>query len=379
MKKEILLSEKKEPFLEHVSFFLEEFEPYFLDYFLSSCLNYGSTLSTEEMRWAGLSIYENLFKCDASVEGLREDLLVKMHHDGIMIGFLVNKSMFYLVENYLEFVKNRGVVSQIEHLISCLSRFINLIENEVCAHPSVAFRPLDVHLRETFVSPNSIIEILQKIQDEKGSVQFSNLYQGVPVSCAAKITSVEGETVTFQTERLQEIAMKLDGKAFIIKNDYFSKHIKADILYSNFINNTVTLHNFMYLLNMPALQRKSIRVHPDIVAKVYLNQSDSLETSGRLYDLSLHGLGVLSSENNGVHVGAKVGVSFDLSTAKEESLETISIEAEVVNIFENRDSFRYCMQIFPDKEMKKKILSYITKREKEIIQNLEDELKEYII
>ena len=102
-------------------------------------------------------------------------------------------------------------------------------------------------------------------------------------------------------------------------------------------------------------------------------------TSGRLYDLSSHGLGVLSNENNGVHTGAKVSVTFELSTAKEESLESIEVEAKVIHIFEYKDTFRYCMQILPNKEMSQKIAQYIRKREKEIIKNLEDELKEYII
>ena len=130
---------------------------------------------------------------------------------------------------------------------------------------------------------------------------------------------------------------------------------------------------------MPALQRESVRVHPDIVATVYLHQFGGCETSGRLYDLSMHGLGVLSNQNNGVFSGAKVFVSFDLSTAKEESTDKIEVEAEVINIIQYKDSYRYCMRIFPDIQMSEKIVQYINQREKEIIQNLEDELKEYII
>jgi len=55
----------------------------------------------------------------------------------------------------------------------------------------------------------------------------------------------------------------------LCKNEYFSKHLKADIVYSNFQNGTVVLTNFIYLLNMPALQREFIRVHPDIIAKAF--------------------------------------------------------------------------------------------------------------
>ena len=72
-------------------------------------------------------------------------------------------------------------------------------------------------------------------------------------------------------------------------------------------------------------------------------------------------------------------VSFDLSTAQEESADKIEVEAEVINIIQYKDSYRYCMRIFPDIQTSEKIVHYINQREKEIIQNLEDELKEYII
>ena len=219
------------------------------------------------------------------------------------------------------------------------------------------------------------------MKNEGKRVQFLNLYQGVPISCEGDIISIDGESVTFQTERLQEIAMKLDGQAFIIKNDYFTKHIKADIVYSNFMTNTVTLNNFIYLLNMPALQREFIRVHPDIVAKVFLHQFGNLQTSGRLYDLSMNGLGVVSNDNNGIFVGAKVLVEFELNSASvaTEGDRRIEVQGEVINVIEYKDSYRYCMRIFPNREMSQKILHYITQREHEILEDLKNELKEYIV
>lgn len=370
---------EKGEFFKNSATFLKEFEPNYIEYFSSLCLSYDTAISKEEANAIALSIYQNLFKCDVSVNGVREDLLIKMRQDGVMIGFLINRSMFYLIEHYIAFIKKIGMASQVELLISSISRFINLIEGDVSKKLSVSVGAFDVQFNQLPVVSHTIIENFQQIKNEGKRVQFLNLYQGVPISCEGDIISIDGESVTFQTERLQEIAMKLDGQAFIIKNDYFTKHIKADIVYSNFMTNTVTLNNFIYLLNMPALQRESVRVHPDIVATVYLHQFGGCETSGRLYDLSMHGLGVLSSQNNGVFSGAKVFVSFDLSTTKEESADKIEVEAEVINIIQYKDSYRYCMRIFPDAKMSEKIVQYINQREKEIIQNLEDELKEYII
>lgn len=370
---------EKEALIEHIRPFREEFKPLYLEYFSTLCMRYNPALINENIVSLSLTLYENLFKSDNEIKKFREELFANAKFDNDMIGILLHKSLFYLLEQYVVYIQKEKIPAQTEALIGLLSRFTELIEKEENIHTHLFFGELENSFDRTVSTTNTIIDIFKKIKEEEGLVQFSNLYQGVPISCDAYVIDVDSERVTFQTERLQEIAMKLDGQAFIIKNKYFSKHIKADILYSDFMRNTVTLHHFMYLLNMPALQRKNVRVHPDIVAKVYLYQSDNMETSGRLYDLSSQGLGVLSSENNGVNIGAKVLVKFNLSTAKEENLEQIEVEAKVINIFEYKESFRYCMEITPNKEMSQKITHYIRKREKEIIQNLEDELKAYTI
>ena len=379
MNEDEIAQNAKEKFLNQSALFLKEFEPVYIEFFASLCVSYDNTISKDEAREIALSIYQNLFKCNFTIQGLREDLLIKMRHDGVMIGFLINRSMFYLIENYIKFAKQKKISPQVELLISCVSRFINVLESEVSDKYNASLGEFDFQGGEISFASNSIIETFQKMKDEGQKIQFLNLYQGVPIICDADIVSIDGENVSFHTEHLQEIAMKLDGRAFIIKNDYFSKHLKADIVYNNFMTNTVVLHNFIYLLNMPALQREFVRVHPDIVAKVYLHQFGNVETTGRLYDLSLSGLGVLSAENNGVFVGARVLVAFDLNSSKTETPDKIEVEAEVMNIIEVKGAYRYCMRIFPEKEMNDKIITYIAQREKEIIQNLEDELKEYIV
>ena len=79
-------------------------------------------------------------------------------------------------------------------------------------------------------------------------------------------------------------------------------------------------------------------------------------------------------------VGAKVLIEFELNSASvvKEGDRTIEVQGEVINIIEYQDSYRYCMRIFPDREMSDKILHYITLREHEILEDLNSELKEYM-
>ena len=370
----------KDNFSANATLFLQEFEFHFIEYFVSLCGSYDCAIDKSEVRIMASSIYKNIFKCDFDITEFKEDLLVKMQQDGVMVGFLVNRSLFYLIEKYMDFAKSKKVEPHIEILILCINRFINLIETKISKKYVTSVLRFDSDASDVILpSYNTIIELFRKIKEENQTVTFLNLYQGVPISHKADIVKIEGENISFSMEKLQEIAMKLDGNAFIIKNDYFGKHIKADIVYSDFITNTVTLNNFIYLLNMPALQREFVRVHPDIIAKVYLSQNGAQQTSGRLYDLSMNGLGVVSSDNNGIVVGSKVIVDFELNDVLATNVkEKIEVAGEVLNIIEYKGSYRYCMRIFPQQEMCDKIATYINQREKDILENLQDELRDYI-
>ncbi len=383
MERESASKQDKENFLVNSSLFLKEFEKPFADYFASLCVSYDSAIDKEEAKSIALSIYQCLFKCESDIGDLKEDIFIRMRQDGVMIGFLINRSMFFLMEEYLVFARKHDLSPQLELLIECISRFINLLESDITPKVSQSTAAFDVSFSDDvlFTPNNNIIDVFAKMQENHQNIIFLNLYKGVPISSEASVVEIDGENVTFKIDQLQEIAMKLDGQAFIVKNEYFSKHLKADIVYSNFQNGTVVLTNFIYLLNMPALQREFIRVHPDIIAKVFLHQFGNLQTSGRLYDLSMNGLGVVSNENNGVFVGAKVLIEFELNSPSVPSHgdKKIEVQGEVINIIEYNDSFRYCMRIFPNRAMSEKILHYITLREKEILEDLHTELKEYIV
>jgi hypothetical protein len=378
MDKDLMSQEDKRHFSTHSSLFLKSFEEEFTGYFANLCVNYDRAVSKEDAQEIAVSIYHGVFKCDGDIGELKEDLLIRMRQDGVMVGFLINRSMLYLIEKYIEFSKAHAIEPRVELLVACIGRFVNLLENDISPQVRPTNTVLDISFSNDvmFTPTNNIIDIFHRLKEEHHPIVFLNLYKGVPISSEGEIVEIEGENVTFKIDRLQEIAMKLDAQAFIVKNDSFSKHLKADIVNSNFHDNTIVLSNFTYLLNMPALQREFIRVHPDIIAKVYLHQFGNLQTSGRLYDLSMNGLGVVSSENNGVFVGAKVLIEFELNSATipMEGNKKIEVQGEVINIIEYKDSFRYCMRIDPDREMSEKILRYITAREKEILEDLNHEL-----
>lgn len=382
MEKNSISQDEKELFLINLAPFDQELETVFCDYFACLYTDNDTKISHYEAKKVALATYRSLLQCENEVP---QELLEHLRCGSRELYYVVARSFLFLLEKYGELSERHVKCSQLGILIGYVNRFVDALPSDLLE--SITCQPCDASFdtgfsQESIFTPsNTLIDVFQRMRGEKQKITFLNLYKGVPISSEAEIIEIEDENVTFKIDRLQEIAMKLEAQAFIVKNEWFSKHLKADIIESNFQTNTIVLSNFTYLLNMPAIQREFVRVHPDILAKVYLRPSHSLPTSGRLYDLSINGLGVVSSENNGIYVGAKVSVTFELNSATIaiDGDKTIELQGEIVNIIDYQGSFRYCMRIFPDRIMSKKILNYISQREKEILEDLNQELEAYSV
>lgn len=365
---------KVENFITDSSGFRDEFEPKFVDFFISLCLSYDKFYAHETLEKIALLVYKDVFNEDVFHATIEQETFSEMSDDGLMLSFLVNRSMFFLIENY---TKEENSNKHIPALVSCVTDYISEFEKRICN--KYRLQPVHVNFdtQENFLVGNNILDIFKRIKNKGEDVTFFNLYKGVPIRHSAVVVDIEGEDVSFKTMQTQEIAMKMDGNAYILTDNNFEKPIKADIVYHNFSSNTIVLNNFTYLLNMPATKREFIRVHPDIMAEVSLANEKDLITTGKLFDLSVDGLGVISEENNGIYAGARIELNFLLDINNTNDPFTIQVEGEVLNIIEYSSSYRYCIQIYPSVEMKEKITNYVNLREVEILNNLEEEVNSY--
>lgn len=353
--------------------FISRFKPIFVDYFVDLCTSYDKFYPQETLREVANIVYDDVFTVDIFLTTFEKDVFKDMMEDGVMLGFLINRSMFFLLENFIKDAnKNNECKEYIEPLITCITEYINQFEKNI--YDKNRLQPLHINFDtvDNFSVGHNIIDIFREIKDRGDEVTFFNLYKGVPIQHKATIIDIDDNEVVFRTMQTQEIAMKMDGVAYILKDNNFDKYLKADVLYNNFLNNTVVLTNFTYLLNMPAISRKSIRVHPEIMVEVSLANEQELAIKGKLFDLSVDGLGVISEENNGIYAGAKINVDFYFS-----GLDNISLNAEVLNIIEYSNSYRYCIKIYPKAGAEEKIRNYVKKREVEILDSLNQELSIY--
>lgn len=372
-------SKKMQELLEVMESFVKSFEDTFVNYFITLSLSYDKTFSKTDLEIVAKEVYKQILNEDLDITCEEEELFLQMRREGVMIGFLINRAMFYFLENFIKYIHMNDPINcgYIETMVLSINHFIKHFETHICDKYKIQPLHLNFDASDNFIIGNNILDIFKKIKTEDKKIQFFNLYKGVPINHFANIVDIDGEEVVFKTDAIQEVAMKMDGTAYIMKNELFDKHIKADIVYNNFFNNTVVLSNFTYLLNMPASQREYVRVHPDIAAVVKLSENEKSITKGKLFDLSINGLGVVSEDNNGLFTGANIDINFTLfleETKEEFHIDTVG---EILNIIEYSDSYRYCIKVYPKVEEEEKIIAYVRQREDEIVKNLEDLLAEY--
>jgi len=365
---------KIESFLTDSSDFGDAFEPKFVDYFINLCLSYDKFYSREILAKIALLVYKDVFSIDAFHSTDEQEIFSEMRDDGLMLSFLINRSMFFLIENY---TKEENSNKHIEALVICATEYISEFEKQICNKHRLQPIHVNFDTQENFLVGNNILDVFKRIKERGEEVTFFNLYKGVPIRHSAVVVDIIGEDVAFKTMQTQEIAMKMDGNAYILTDNNFDKPIKADIVHHNFSSSTIVLNNFTYLLNMPATKREFIRVHPDIMAEVSLASEKDLVTTGKLFDLSVDGLGVISEENNGIYAGARIELHFKLDISRNQEPFIIEVDGEVLNIIEYSSSYRYCIKIYPTVEMKEKITNYVNLREVEILNSLEEEVNSY--
>lgn len=364
-----------EGFINHTRDFIDDFEPKFIDYFMTLSLPFANDDSKKISEEIVHFIYKDIFSEEPAFFDADNDIFNEICDKSEKIGFLLSKSMFYFLKNYIKSTQSYDY-NYFEKLITCTTNYIDMLDNKCnkCAHK---LGVVNFKNNENFVVGNNILDIFQNIKNLGDEVTFFNLYEGVPISTKAKVVSIDENEVSFGVEKIQELAMRADGTAYILKDSNFDKHIKADIFYHDFSNKSIVLGNFTYLLNMPAIQREFIRVPPNISAVVHLLGEKDLVTEGKLFDLSLNGLGVIGEVNNGLFVGAQIDVSFSLLSYEDNKNETIETLGKVLDIIEYGDSYRYCIHIDPVVEVEEKIIRYVKHREQEIIEELNKKLNNY--
>ncbi|WP_346745630.1 PilZ domain-containing protein [uncultured Campylobacter sp.] len=224
------------------------------------------------------------------------------------------------------------------------------------------------------------VTVFARVRNDNRQVHFLNLYNGVKVECMGEVEHVEDDTVVCKVTLEQILAMKEEQNAYIVRDEYFSENLRADIVGFDLANLTVTLQNFTYMQNLHANLRKHQRVYPDRYTKVILTQNGS-EIQGNLYDISRGGLGVVSLDDGEFKEGELINAKFELCIPDEvgDSNKNINIDTDLklVAALKYKGAMRYCCQLADKDGAGEDIAKFTKKRVIETLEELKEQLKTY--
>ena len=224
------------------------------------------------------------------------------------------------------------------------------------------------------------VNVFAKVLKDNRRVHFLNLYNGVKVECMGEVEHIEDDTVVCKVALEQILAMKEEQNAYIVRDEYFSENLRADIIGFDLANLTVTLQNFTYMQNLHANLRKYQRVYPDRYTKVILTQNGS-EIQGNLYDISRGGLGVVSLDDGEFKEGEPINAKFELSIPDEagDSNKNINIDTDLklVAALKYKGAMRYCCQLADKDGAGEDIAKFTKRRVIETLEELKEQLKTY--
>jgi len=224
------------------------------------------------------------------------------------------------------------------------------------------------------------VNVFAKVLKDNRRVHFLNLYNGVKVECMGEVEHIEDDTVVCKVALEQILAMKEEQNAYIVRDEYFSENLRADIIGFDLANLTVTLQNFTYMKNLHANLRKHQRVYPDRYTKVILTQNGS-EIQGNLYDISRGGLGVVSLDDGGFKEGELINAKFELCIPDEASGSNknikIDTDLKLVAALKYKGAMRYCCQLADKDGAGEDIAKFTKKRVIETLEELNEQLKTY--
>ena len=224
------------------------------------------------------------------------------------------------------------------------------------------------------------VTVFARVRNDNRQVHFLNLYNGVRVECMGEVEHVEDDMVVCKVTLEQILAMKEEQNAYIVRDEYFSENLRADIVGFDLANLTVTLQNFTYMQNLHANLRKHQRVYPDRYTKVILTQNGS-EIQGNLYDISRGGLGVVSLDDGEFKEGEPINAKFELCIPDEagDSNKNINIDTDLklVAALKYKGAMRYCCQLADKDGAGEDIAKFTKKRVIETLEELKEQLKTY--
>ncbi len=359
----------KNRFFEHNFLsFLSEYKSFFKQYELKFIVSVLEILKKKNPNLRLTTEYKdfvkNLYKSFFLENGFETFILknpkmiTELQEANIDFSDVLNKAFLLMSNAFIKkIIKEKEPISKLKKITSLFEFYIEYLK---------------YHLNEPIYYTKSLPKEIKEYYLNNIKLSLFSVYKGIPISHTTTIHTLNEEKgfIEVSANYYQIIASKFQKEIYLLEPKS-NKTFKANISEVYPHRKTLELIN-IEKINRKTPKRNYIRVQPHKKIEVLVKKGDKKFIT-EMYDISLKGTAVYSSEKLPLEIGDLVTIEFELEF---EDFYYFTLQAELKSISKLNDTtYRYHFYFEPNPKEEKILEKYITKREKEIIKELQIYLK----
>lgn len=204
--------------------FLRSYKPYFLKNFNQICREQcTSNLCLDALNIDGDYFYDVMFNPDGDTADKELRILFKKmvlhsaHADAVL-----NQVWLQMTDDYVSGLRRvKGRVDEIGELTELLNGLFRMLDEtyfEISKHVNIERPRVDnttEQYKRIITKFNKYIEHVDEYDDETGSLTIHSFYHSTPLDMAAKVVTIDQDSVTFSVHPYVAIALQRVAVAFI--------------------------------------------------------------------------------------------------------------------------------------------------------------------
>lgn len=207
---------------------------------------------------------------------------------------------------------------------------------------------------------------IQEVAAERKMFEAVAVYKEIPVAWKLKLLRMDGKSALFSI--VNETSLLFKAEKVYLKLPGYRETVEAKLSALELDQKHIVLSQF-HLIASSFMDRKSVRVKPEKDFIVIL-ESENRTATGVVQDISHDGLSLRLESIEGFHIGESAKI--DIIMAENDKSQNISTEVNI-HMFKKVDQdYIVTMALLLDQENEKRIKSYVSWRQMQIIKELKN-------
>lgn len=216
----------------------------------------------------------------------------------------------------------------------------------------------------------AILQVLTEIKEGhlKNDLKVLSYYHNVPISYAAKIDSMDKESVEVSINQAQAVVLELHKQTFITSSHFpQGLTVHCYVEYVNIKNSYAVLGRFAYATNR-AEKRGAVRVDVDSLLEAEYRAANQ-SIAGNIINISIVGLALQTASPRPTGIEEQGELCFVVQGQR------MKVPATLIRTYDVEHGFLHAFKIELDSKAEVLISQFVYARQVEIIRELKDRIE----